>query len=169
MWHTVIYKMKPRADMTPEESQKCLRNMIEAVVNTTDQNFYIVAKNGRIKMQEGGVEREKDNYVPIHLKGYRPADFSVKGFDTRYEYTYKDIFDANVAQNNADLDASEPYMSKTGLVWAFKCPTLTKHVWEKQFFGSAYPHYEEWVKSNGAVHEDWYKEDVDGVLLTCWW
>lgn len=167
--YTVIYKMKPRADMTPEESQKCLRNMMDAVVNTTDQNFYIVAKNGRIKMQEGGVEREKDNYVPIHLKGYRPADFSVKGFDTRYEYTYKDIFDANVAQNNADLNPSEPYMSKTGLVWAFKCPTLTKHVWEKQFFGQAYPHYEEWVKSNGTVHEDWYKTDVDGVLLTCWW
>ncbi|MBQ9195280.1 MAG: DUF4842 domain-containing protein, partial [Bacteroidales bacterium] len=95
----------------------------------------------------------------------------VKGFDSRYEYTYKDIFDANVANEtlNADLDASEPYMTKTGLVWGFKCPTLTKHVWEKQFFGSAYPYYEEWVKSNGTVHEDWYKTDVDGVLLTCWW
>lgn len=152
--YTVIYKMKPRADMTPEESQKCLRNMIDAVVNTTDQNFYIVAKNG-------------GSYYPIHLKGYRPADFAIKGFGSGN--TYSDIYQNVIAQKGDDLDASEPYMSKTGLVWAFKCPTLTKHVWEKQFFGQAYPHYEEWVKSNGAVYEDWYKTDVDGVLLTCWW
>ena len=152
--YTVIYKMKPRADMTPEESRKCLRNMMDAVVNTTAQNFYIVAKSG-------------GNFYPIHLKGYLPADFALKGFGSGN--TYKDIYDKVVAQNGGELDPANPYMSKTGKVWAFKCPVLTKHVWEKMYFGEAYPHYMEWMSSDGANCADWYRTDVDGELLTCWW
>ncbi len=152
--YTVIYKMKPRAEMTPEESRKCLRNMVDAVVNTTAQNFYIVSKRG-------------GNFYPIHMKGYLPADFALKGFGSGN--TYKDIYDREVAQQGDELDSANPYMSKTGKVWAFKCPTLTKHVWEKMYFGEAYPHYMEWMSSNGASCADWYKTDVDGELLTCWW
>ncbi len=165
--YTIIYHMKARADMDPIERDAVKQNMIETVTNTTNQNFYIIAKNGRIEIN--GTMR--DNYVPVHLKGYRPADFAVKGFGSGY--TYKDILDANVAADVAKgADAvlgSDPYVSKEGYVWAFKCPTLTKHVWNKQYFSDAYPHYEEWVLSNGTNHSDWYEEDVDGRRLVCWW
>ena len=147
--YTVIYNMKPRYEMDPTQRELAKQNMIDAVVNTTAQNFYIV---------------KQDNSA-IGLKGYAPLDYQVKGINS-----YKSKYDELVAANADHLNTSNYYEASDGTVWAFKCPTLTKHVWEKLYFGHAYPNYEAWVKSNGAQHQDWYKDaDVDGDLLTCWW
>jgi len=146
--YTVIYIMKPRTAMTAEQSAAVKQNMLDAVVNTTHQNFYIV----------------KSDYTPVGLKGYAPYDFSVKHY-ADYSAKYQSVFNAN----KDHLSASNYYEGKNGEVWGFKCPTLTKHVWNKLGFGRAYPHYKEWVDSNGASHPQWYIEDVDGKYLTCWW
>ncbi len=146
---TVIYHMKPRAEMSPEESDACKANMIETVVNTTNQNFFLV----------------KGDYGAVGLKGYQPLDCAVKDYSRGYKAKYDEI----VAAHAGDMDQSTTYKAKNGMVWGFKCPTLTRHTWELMPFNVAYPHYEEWVNSNGAVHADWYKEDVNYTALTCEW
>ena len=146
--YTVIYVMKGRAEMDAAQSEAVKENMMDAVVNTTAQNFYIV----------------KSDYTPVGLKGYAPYDFSVKHY-ADYSTKYKSVFNAN----KDHLSSSTYYMGQNGEVWGFKCPTLTKHVWNKLGFGRAYPHYQEWVNSNGAEHPNWYTEDVEGMYLTCWW
>ena len=150
--YTVIYNLKARAAMTPEESRKALQNMIDAVVNTTSQNFYIISTRGG------------KNY-PIGLKGYQPAEIAVKGFPNGY----KALYDEAVAQNGSALSSSTTYMSSDGHVWAFKCPVLTKHVWEKMYFSKAYPLYEDWVTSSGAQNTGWYLNQVDSLYLSCDW
>ncbi|MBO4525559.1 MAG: DUF4842 domain-containing protein, partial [Bacteroidales bacterium] len=54
-------------------------------------------------------------------------------------------------------------------IWAFKCPTLTRHMWNKLPLSMAYPHYSEWLESNGSSHQQWNTEDVDSRFLSCWW
>ena len=147
--YTVIYHMKPRAEMTPEESAACKANMMETVVNTTNQNFFLV----------------KGDYGAVGLKGYQPLDCAVKDFSKGYKAKYDEI----VAAHSADMDMSTTYKAKNGMVWGFKCPTLTRHTWELMPFSVAYPHYEEWVKSNGTAHADWYKSDVNTTALVCEW
>ena len=144
--------MKARASMSVEESQKALKNMVDAVVNTTNQNFYIIAKNG-------------GSYVPVGLKGYQPAEVAIKGFPNGY----KALYDNAVSADGSQFSTSTPYMSQDGHVLAFKCPVLTHHVWEKMYFSLAYPQYENWVRSRGAENTDWYKEQVDSLYLTCPW
>ncbi|MBQ4388457.1 MAG: DUF4842 domain-containing protein [Bacteroidales bacterium] len=146
--YTVIYKTKDRSKMTPEQSQKCLANMIDAVVNTTAQNFFIVTQDWR----------------PIGLKGYLPLDYKTKDNHIYSEEYQKKIDGKDI------LDPSVPYVSKTGQVWAFKCPTLTRHIWEKQSFAKAYPLYEGWVTSGGTQNANWYKlENADVSYLSCEW
>ena len=147
--YTVIYHMKPRAEMSPEESAKALKNMIDAVNVTTNQNFYIV----------------NNDFSPVGLKGYQPVDFAVKEKATGYKPRYDQVFAANTDK----LDATIPYYSKGGQVWAFKSPTLTKHVWNKMYFSDAYPYYESWVDSNGSTNTDWNTKEVNNLYLTCWW
>ena len=146
--YTVIYKIKPRGEMTPEQAQKCLANMVDAVVNTTAQNFFIV----------------KQDYGAVGLKGYAPLDYPVKDFKKGYKAKYEEI----VAKNAANMDPSTYYLASNGMVWAFKCPTLTRHSWELMPFSLTYPYFEEWVASNGSVHSDWYTNG-DGSLMSCWW
>ena len=145
--YTVIYHMKPRAEMTAEERNAVKQNMIDVVNKTERENFYIVNKN----------------YRPVHLSGYRPADFKVKDYNS-YAAKYEEIF----AQNTDKLDPEVPYLSKDGLVWGVKCPVLTKHVWNKLNFSDAYPKYMNWVDSNGEEDRDWY-ETSDGRFISCWW
>ena len=133
--YTVVYEMKSRADMNDLQRETVKQNMIDAVVNTTNQNFYIVKKD----------------YSPVGLKGYAPVDFSVKNYSD-YSARYKQVYEAN----KANLSADTYYKGVNGEVWGFKCPTLTKHVWNKMSFGKAYPHYQEWVASNGEMYPDWY-------------
>lgn len=148
--YTVIYHMKDRAEMTPEESEACKANMMETVVNTTNQNFFLV----------------KGDYGAVGLKGYQPLDCAVKDFNKGYKAKYDEI----VAAHSADMDMTTTYKAKNGMVWGFKCPTLTRHTWELMPFSVAYPHYEEWVKSNGQSHKDWYKDaDVNTTALVCEW
>ena len=139
--------MKPRAEMSAEERNAVKQNMIDVVNNTVNQNFYVINKN----------------YRPVHLSGYRPADFKVKDFNS-YAEKYAEIFAANTDK----LDPEVPYLSKDGLVWGVKCPVLTKHVWNKLNFSDAYPKYMNWVDSNGEEDRDWY-ETSDGRFISCWW
>ena len=146
--YTVIYKIKPRVEMTPEKSRECLQNMVDAVVNTMAQNFFIVTQDWR----------------PIGLKGYLPLDYKTKD-----NHIYADEYQKKI-QGKDILDTTTPYVSKTGQVWAFKCPTLTRHIWEKQSFAKAYPLYEGWVTSGGTQNADWYKlENANVSYLSCEW
>ena len=148
--YTVIYHMKARADMTPEEREACKANMMETVVNTTNQNFFLV----------------KGDYGAVGLKGYQPLDCAVKDFSKGYKAKYEEIVNAH----SDDMDMTTTYKAKNGMVWGFKCPTLTRHAWELMPFNVAYPHYEEWVHSNGQSHKDWYKDaDVNTTALVCEW
>lgn len=145
--YTVIYNIS-RAGLSPEEREAVKRNMIEAVVNTTSQNFYIVKKD----------------FSPVGLRGYEPYDGTIGG-----SRNYREVYEAQVAENASELDTSTTYLSSDGQVWGIKCPPLTRHAWEKLYFGAAYPHYGEWVASGGKDCPDWYVSDVDGRMLSCWW
>ena len=145
--YTVIFNMKSRAKMDSEAREKAKQNMIEAVINTTAQNFYII--NG--------------DFTPIGLKGYSPVLIHKES---------ESKFNAKLAEaigNGNIADANNPYAGANGMVWGFKCPTLTKHVWNKLYFSQAYPLYEGWVLSNGASNADWYYTDVDERFLVCEW
>lgn len=146
--YTVIYHMKPRVEMNPEERAAARQNMIDAVYNTTAQNFFIV----------------KGNWAPVGLKGYKPLDYR-----TRDNHVYSQEYDKFFAQNAENLVEDIPYVAKNGQVWAFKAPVLTRHLWEMNFFANAYPHYHEFVESQGAEHQRWYAEDVDYTYLSCQW
>ena len=139
--YTVIYQINNRSNMDDDAKKVVLDNMIDAVYKTTNQNFYIVIKDG----------------TPIGLMGYEPYD------------AYVDKYNEVVSANTNTLDPSIPYKSKSGLIWAFKCPTLTRHMWNKLPFSAAYPHYLEWIDSNGTECTDWYYKDTDGRFMTCWW
>ena len=145
--YTVIYHMKPRANMSAAESAAAKKNMIEAVTKTENQNFYLINKS----------------FTPVHLKGYLPADFKVKGYNN-YSDKYNQVF----AANSDKLDPDVPYKSKDGFVWAIKCPTLTRHLWNKMYFSYAYPRYENWIATNGKEDQDWYTDYVE-KYLSCWW
>lgn len=138
--YTVIYHMKPRAEMSAEESQLSKQNMIDAVMNTTNQNFYIILTDWR----------------PVGLKGYRPTDRDQSKYDTVY------------AANADHLDDEIPYYGKDGSFWAFKLPVLTRHAWEKYSFGLAYPKYTNFIATQGQEDKDWYLYP-DQHYLTCWW
>lgn len=146
--YTVIYHMKPRNKMSSEEKSLVLENMINTVYETTNQNFYLINKD----------------FTPVGLKGYIPGDFKVKGYNS-YADKYNQVF----AANSNILDENIPYVSKDGLIWEFKCPTLTRHLWNKLNFSSAYPKYMSWMDSNGEENTDWYENGVDSRYLTCWW
>ena len=145
--YTVVFTMKNRAEMSAVESEKAKQNMIQAVMNTLSQNFYIIADK---------------NFTPVGLKGYDPVMVHKES-----EAAYNNKVSTGVASGS--IDASNPYAGLNGEVWGFKCPTLTKHVWNKMFFDMAYPLYKEWISSAGASHSDWYYNEVDGKYLSCWW
>ncbi len=146
--YTVVYHMKSRADMEPAQREAAKQNMIEAVMNNMAQNFFAV----------------KQDFAPIGLKGYEPLDYKTKDNHV-YATEYQKFFNQNADHLSADVT----YQASNGQIWAFKCPTLTRHTWERMYFSNAYPHFKEWVLSNGAQAQDWYKKDVDYTYLTCQW
>lgn len=146
--YTVIYHMKPRAEMDPVERAAAKQNMIEAVMNNMAQNFFAVKKD----------------FTPIGLKGYQPLDYKTKD-----NHVYAQEYEKRLNQNLDHLNPDIPFVGSNGQIWAFKCPTLTRHLWERMYFSNAYPHFVEWVQSNGAQAKDWYKTDVDYTYLTCEW
>ena len=138
--------MKSRYEMEPERREAAKQDMIETVTNTLKQNFYIITQD----------------YTPVGLKGYNPVfvhNESVSKYNTKYE---------NGVQGGT-IDPSVTYYGANGNVWGFKCPTLTRHIWNKLYFSYAYPHYTEWLQSDGTTHENWYSEDVKDMYLSCWW
>ena len=146
--YTVIYHMKPRAEMGAVEREAAKQNMIEAVMNNMAQNFFVVKKD----------------FAPIGLKGYQPLDYKTKD-----NHVYANEYTKFYKQNSANLNADIPYVGANGQVWAFKCPVLTRHTWERMYFSNAYPHYLEWVLSDGEESKDWYKNGVNYVYLSCEW
>lgn len=148
--YTVYYYMKNRADYEdPAVREAAKANMIDAVVNTNAQNFYLV----------------KANRGAVGLKGYKPLDVPVKDFSKGYYAKYQE----EVNNNPGIVEPGTYFQATNGMVWGFKCPVLTRHTWELIPFAVAYPHYKEWVESNGAVHSDWYKKDVNTTALVCEW
>ena len=124
------------------------QNMIDAVMNNMQQTFFAVKKD----------------YTPIGLKGYQPLDYKTK--DNR---CYADIYEQKFNQNKDHLVEGNTYVGANGEVWGFKCPVLTSHTWERMYFSNAYPHFAEWMLSNGEQAKDWYKNGVDYTYLTCEW
>ena len=149
--YTVIYHLKPRAAMDDYDREVSRQNLLNAVMNTTNQNFYITLQD----------------YRPIGLKGYQPGDFAIKISPGVYGTKYSEKYAQVVAANSDKLDPSISYVSRDGHVWAFKCPVLTKHVWEKYYFSLAYPRYEAWIGGDASA-ADWYLQS-DGTYLSCWW
>lgn len=146
--YTVIYHMKPRADMDPVQREDAKQNMIDAVMNNMAQNFFAV----------------KNDYSPVGLKGYQPLDYKTKD-----NHNYATEYQKRLQQNLDHLNPDVPFVASNGHVWAFKCPTLTRHTWERMYFSNAYPHFAEWVESNGTQAKDWYKRDVNYTYLSCEW
>lgn len=138
--YTVIFNIKSRANMTAEDSEKCLKNIIDAVNNTANQNFYIITSTA----------------LPICVKGYKPLDKD----NSRYTQGY------NSNKNNLDEEIS--YYGKDGSIWAFKVPTLTRHAWEKYAFDLAYPKFANYISTKGEEDVDWYLYP-DEKYVTCWW
>jgi len=146
--YTVIFKMKDRSQMDAISSEKAKELMVQAVMNTLSQNFYIIADG---------------SFTPVGLKGYSPVLVHSQS---------KSSFNRKLQQgleSGSILDQNNPYAGSNGMVWGFKCPTLTKHVWNKLYFSSAYPLYEGWVTSMGAQNANWYRTDVDTRFLVCDW
>ena len=146
--YTVIFHMKNRTVMTAEQNAEVKQMMIDAVNNTTAQNFFCVTK---------------DN-IPVGLKGYNPVLLN-----SNIENVYNKKLNEGISAGN--ISSSNPYagIGEAKQIWAFKCPTLTKHVWNKMYFDMAYPKYANWIKTEGAEDADWYLNDIDGRFLVCWW
>ena len=70
--------------------------MMDAVVNTTAQNFYLVKKD----------------HGTVGLKGYQPLDCPVKG----YEKGYKSKYDEEVVKYRDNMDLSTT--SRLPTVWS---------------------------------------------------
>ena len=115
-------------------------------MNNMAQNFFAVKKD----------------FTPIGLKGYQPLDYKTKD-----NHVYAQEYEKRLNQNLDHLNPDIPFVGSNGQIWAFKCPTLTRHLWERMYFSNAYPHFVEWIQSNGAQAKDWYKTDVDYTYLTC--
>ena len=146
---TVIYHMKNRATMDANDREAAKQNMIDAVMNTTAQNFFAV----------------KRDFAPIGLKGYQPLDYKTKD-----NHIYANEYQKFFQKNAANLDSNTTYVSKDGRVWAFKAPVKTRHLWEMQAFAKGYPNFDKWAKSDGTEAVDWYKDDtVNYTFLSCEW
>ena len=149
--YTVIFHMKNRAEMSAEESAKAKQMMIDAVNVTTSQNFFCLATPK---------DRNDVKLKPVGLKGYDPVlvhSESVASYNNM------------LTEGAGNILTNNPYAGTEGQVWAFKCPTRTKHVWNKMYFDMAYPNYANWIKTDGAENADWYYNDIDGRFLVCWW
>lgn len=149
--YTVIFHIKNRAGMSAEESEKVKQMMIDAVNVTTSQNFFCLASPK---------DRKEIQLKPVGLKGYDPVLIHSES-----EAAYNTM----KAEGAANILADNPYAGTEGQVWAFKCPTRTKHVWNKMYFDMAYPNYANWIKTDGKEDADWYYNDIDGRFLVCWW
>lgn len=154
--YTVIYPLKSRAKMSATDKQAVIDNIINSIMVSTNQNFYVIREDG----------------TPVHLKGYQVADFKVLTLGSGNGYLnngYKTKYDQVLNANQDKLDLSTTFVGKNGEVWGVKCPTLTKHVWNKLYVTMAYPHLESFIKSNGTTNQNWYESDVVNKYLVCEW
>ncbi len=142
---TVTFRGKDRSVTSKAEGDAMIANFIGAVMNTETQNFFINTDTRHFNV--GNFE--------IHMKGYNPTD--------AYSSIYPSASTIGVAKDN-----STTYCDNQGYVWGFKVPVLTRHAWEETSFFEAYPEYEAWVKSNGAVNKEWYKHP-EGSKISIWW
>jgi LruC domain-containing protein len=137
---TVIFHYTPRPYLSASKAKEQLDNMINGVIDTNTQNFFINIYN-------------KKNYE-IHLKGYSPLE------------SYKNRFEED--KTEGVKKGSTNYSSEEGYAWAFKSPVLTRHSWEKYPFIKAYPLYWNWVTSNGSKYPNWY-EHVNNIYAVHAW
>lgn len=141
---TIVFHYADRSGLDATTSAAQLADMINGVIDTNSQNFFITAQNG-------------GNNYEIHMKGYEPT--------TAYASKYSAAAATGVAKST-----TAKYCAANGFVWGFKTPVLTRHAWEKYSFDQTYPQFAEWQTSNGTKNTEWYKaENANGVYMSCWW
>lgn len=131
---------KNRSELSAEESKDQLEAFRNLILDTKNQNFFIVAKNGN--------DRE------IHMKGYEPTRQYI-GYDTD-------------SKGGADMMAGIKYCAKDGFVWGIKVPVGVKHAYEYQPFKGAYEKFEGWFESNGKDNPDWYLYPTPETVVEAW-
>jgi len=80
----------------------------------------------------------RDN-IEIHLPGHPPSS-----------YAEPSLFGTASDQNKID------YLSRDNKPWALLIPSIFAHPVEQVNIGKAYNYFNDWVKSNGTTHYDWY-------------
>lgn len=129
---TVTFRENLEAD-----HDKVVKHFRDAVADTRQQNFFIITT-------QNGKDYE------THLAGYKPT-----GFYTTYNADKND----NGAGVEVKKDASTTYRAADGNVWGFKTPVLTRHATEQQSFSTAFPMYEQWIKTGNENYALWYLLD----------
>lgn len=131
------------------DHDKVIKHFRDAVMDTRQQNFFLVTEQGGKKYE-------------IHLAGYEPT-----GFYSSYNADMND----KAAGVEVAKDNSTKYRAADGNIWAFKTPVLTRHATEQQNFGVAYPKYQNWLETGKEEFATWYLIDnanqeanEDGVL-----
>lgn len=132
---TVIFKGADRSQLSASEADAQAANYKSAVINTRQQNFFLVTKQG------------KKNYE-IHMQNYAPTE----AYAASYSKDLNDKAEGVVVAK----DPNNTYTAADGNVWGFKVPTLTRHATEHTAFTVAYPMYKEWLQNRTASAADWY-------------
>jgi LruC domain-containing protein len=131
---TVTFRGIDRNQLTKDEGDAQIENYKNAVINTREQNFFLVTK-------QAGKTYE------IHMQNYAPTSSY-----TTYETDKTD----KAAGVVVPKDDTKTYTSADGQIWAFKTPVLTRHATEHSAFASAYPLYLDWVVNHNASSANWY-------------
>lgn len=131
---------KNRSELSAEESKAQLEAFRNLILDTKNQNFFIVAKNG--------TDRE------IHMKGYYPTRLYT-GYDTD-------------SKGGAEMMHGVPYCGKDGFVWGVKVPVGVKHTYESESFMGAYEGFAGWLNSNGKENTDWYQKPTAEKVVEAW-
>lgn len=129
-----------RSELSAAESKAQLEAFRNLILDTKNQNFFIVAKNG--------TDRE------IHMKGYYPTR-QYTGYDTD-------------SKGGAEMMDGVPYCAKDGFVWGIKVPVGVKHAYESQPFIGAYEKFQGWFESNGKENTDWYLHPTPETVVEAW-
>lgn len=139
--------LKNRANLCCGEAETQGANMMNAVVNTETQNFFITTRKEY-------AEKGFNNGYEIHCKGYKPTP----AFASLYKK-------ANQGSSSTFYAGKAPGNKS----WGMKAPVLTRHLWAGNPLILAYPNFIKWLRSNGTEYADWYINGIDEDYLVCWW
>jgi LruC domain-containing protein len=132
---TVIFKGADRSQLSASEADAQAANYKSAVINTRQQNFFLITKQGNKSYE-------------IHMQNYAPTE--------AYKASYSKDLNDKAEGVAVAKDPVNTYTAADGNVWGFKVPTLTRHATEHTAFTVAYPMYKEWLQNRTASAADWY-------------